>query len=106
MSIKLKNKKNTSDDTEVKKKSENQDYQFFYFEGRYLNFNNIISIRKDRDYDKFYIITYAHPQLDYGHDIDGFRIYKTSYESFTISTTNFEKILKPYLDSKTLRISK
>lgn len=106
MPIVLKNKKKESEAVEVKKEP---DYQFFYLEDRYLNFNNIVSIKKDRDYENLMEITYAHPLLDYDLlDYDyhgsGTRIYKTKYETFTIGIFWFDKYLKPYLDSKTLKI--
>ena len=111
MPIKLKNKKKEPVVVEVKKEPEKQDYQFFYFEGKYLNFNNIVSIKEDRDYENLMEITYAHPLLDYDLlDYDyhgsGTRIYKTKYETFTMGKSMFDEYLKFYLDSKTLRISK
>ena len=42
MPIKLKNKKKEPVVVEVKKEPEKHDYQFFYFEGKYLNFNNVL----------------------------------------------------------------
>ena len=105
MPIKLKNKKKEPVVVEVKKEPEKQDYQFFYFEGKYLNFNNIVSIKKDRDYDFLMEITYAHPLLDYDYHGSGTGIYKTKYETFTMGKSMFDEYLKLYLDSKTLRIS-
>ena len=100
MPIVLKNKKKESEDVEVKKEP---DYQFFYLEDRYLNFNNIVSIKKHK-YEDLMEITYAHPRLDYDYHGGGSRIYKTKYETFTIGIFWFDKYLKPYLDSKTLKI--
>lgn len=97
MSVILKNKK---------KEPEKLDYQFFYFEGQYLNFNNIVSIKKHPDYENLMEITYAHPQLDSVYQYDGSRSYKTKYETFTMGKNRFKEYLKPYLDSKTLKISK
>ena len=50
-------------------------------------------------------ITYAHPRLDYDYHGGSSRIYKTKYETFTIGNFWFDKYLKPYLDSKTLKIN-
>lgn len=101
MPIVLKNKKKESEVVEVKKEP---DYQFFYLEDRYLNFNNIVSIKKHKEYKDLMEITYAHPRLDYDYNGGGSRIYKTKYETFTIGIFWFDKYLKPYLDSKTLKI--
>lgn len=104
MPVVLKNKKKEPDVVEVKKEPEKQDYQFFYFEGKYLNFNNIVSIKKHREYENLMEITYAHPRLDYDYHGGGDRIYKTKYETYTVGNFWFDKYLKPYLDSKTLKI--
>lgn len=100
MPVILKNKKKESEVVEVKKEP---DYQFFYLEGKYLNFNNIVSI-KHKEYENLMEITYAHPRLYYDYHGGDSKIYKTKYETFTIGNFWFDKYLKPYLDSKTLKI--